>query len=83
MTWRQRRAAGVTIRNLVKTAKALKDAGDLEGLSDSEMSAAILMKLVEGNDAVLNDPQFDWDGLLQFLERLLPLILQLIAIFGG
>ena len=83
MTWRQRRRAGATIRNLVKAAKALKEAGDLEGLNDSEAAAAIMMKVLEGNEEVLSDPSFDWDGLLAFIERLLPLILQLIAIFGG
>ena len=83
MTWRQRRKAGATIRNLVKTAKELKAAGELEGLSDSEASAAILSKLLEGNEEVLADPQFDFDGLLDFIERLLPLILKLISIFGG
>ena len=83
MTWRERRRAGGTIRNLVKTAKLLKAAGELEGLSDSEAAAAVMCKLLEGNEDVMADPQFDFDGLLAFIERLLPLILKLIEMFGG
>jgi len=28
------------------------------------------------------DPRIDWDGLIEFLERLLPLIVKLIGLFG-
>ena len=32
--------------------------------------------------AVQADPQIDWDGLLDFIERLLPFILKILALFG-
>ena len=83
MTWRQRRKAGATIRNLIATAKELKLAGELEVCTDSEAAAAIMTKLLEGNAEVMADPQFDFDGLLAFIERLLPLILKLLELFGG
>lgn len=82
MNWRKRRQAGVTVRNLVKAGKELKAAGALEGLSDSEVAAALLSKVTRGNEEVLADPSFDWDSILSFIEKLLPLILKLIDLFS-
>ena len=83
MRWKQRRKLGFTVRNLIKATKELKAAGELDGLGQSEISAAVLTKMIEGNTELLSDASFDWESILSFIERIMPLILKLIAIFGG
>ena len=57
---------------VVRTARKLKKAGELDGLSNDEIALVIAMAIAEG------DPKIDWDKLLEFITKLLPII---IAIF--
>jgi hypothetical protein len=43
----------------------------------------IAQELAVDNPKAFGDPSLDWDAILAFIEKLLPLILQLISIFGG
>lgn len=78
----QRRAMGITFRNLRLKLKEMKAAGELEGLTRPEISVMVLDRLVTDNPKAFADPSLDWDGLLAFIERLIPLILKLISLFG-
>ena len=65
----------VGIRKLVRAARAVKDRGE-------EVNAVnIMLQLADDMDA--DDLKgFDWDGLLDFIERLIPLIVKLIDLFS-
>lgn len=82
LTFKQRRALGLTFRNVRVKMTEMADAGELEGLSQSEMAAEVLNRIVADNPQAFRDPAIDWDALLEFLERLIPIILQLISLFS-
>jgi hypothetical protein len=51
---------------------------------DHEANAAlVLASIVSEDQRLFARPGIDWDGLLEFLERLMPLILLLIQMFGA
>jgi hypothetical protein len=83
LTWRERRKMGLTLRNVMRVTKELGKAGELEGVSQSEVSAMVLDKIMGENPRAFNDPSIDFDALLDFIERLIPLIMRLIEMFGG
>jgi hypothetical protein len=76
---RDARKLGLTIRNLVSIARELKAAGQLTG--DREADAeAILSKAITKNPKAFADPALDWDAILAFIERILPLIMILFGL---
>ena len=81
LTFAQRRKMGLTLGNCLRVARRLKQDGRL---SDDEDVAAgqIAAELAGENTAAFNEAGVDWDSILAFIEKLLPLILQLLAIFG-
>ena len=61
------------------------DAGVIDtSMSRAEISAAVFSEIMAQNppQTIAEYGAFDWDSLLAFIEKLLPLILQLIALFG-
>jgi hypothetical protein len=82
MSRRERRRLGVTFGKCLRAARELKKAGELS--DDSETAAAqIAAKLAAdkpGDFAKLS--AVDWDAIIAFIEKLIPLILQLIEIFS-
>jgi len=82
LTFRQRRAMGLTFRNIRTVTKRLLETGDLEGLSQTEIAAEVMLVITEENAKAFTDPSIDWDSILSFIERLLPLILKLIEMFS-
>jgi hypothetical protein len=83
ISWKQRRALGLTFRNVRKTLSALNADGDLEGVAASELPVMVLDRLVDDNPRAYATAELDWDAILNFLERLIPLILRLIELFGA
>ena len=82
LTIRQRREMGLTLRNVTRIVKELDEAGEItEDTTVEEAAVMVLSVLVEDTPAAFQDPAIDWEAILAFLERLLPLILQIIAIF--
>lgn len=74
MRWRQARKHGVTIFSLRRAALAAREHGH-------ECTAECIMEeLLE--DSSFKGDGVDWDSLLDFIERVLPLILKLISLFG-
>lgn len=82
----ERRRLGLTIPALVPVVKKLRDEGQLTG-EPSVDAATVAALLVSQNPeeykaAAGRDWQAFFEALLAFLEKVLPLILQLIALFG-
>jgi hypothetical protein len=82
LTFKQRREMGLTLANCLRTAKKLKQAGVLSDDPDVA-SGQIAAELAGENPKAFADPSLDWDAILEFIEKLLPLIMPLIAIFGA
>ena len=85
---RERARFGITLGKLAALYKKLKQEGVIEDDAAPEEVAAILL---DNSLISLSDEQrtelaklgaVDWDKLLAFIEKMLPIILQLIAMFG-
>jgi len=78
----QRRRLGLTIRNILPIVKDMKQAGVIdENTSPSTVAALVMEELVQQNAEAYGAPGIDWDNILDFIERLIPLILQIITLF--
>ena len=82
LTRRQRRALGVTFRNIRRVASELKKAGELSD-DPAIASAQVLKVLTEENPKAFEEEAaaINWDALLDFIERLLELILKFLPLF--
>lgn len=78
---RQRREMGLTFGNVRKLLEKMKADEELEGKTNAELAVEVLHNLVDGRPAAFNDPEIDWEKLLTFIEKLIPLILKLISLF--
>lgn len=79
---RERRRLGLTLPNMVRVAKQLKDEGRLTAeTSRAEAAALIFMSIVPKEEVKLH-ADWDWQAILDFIEALIPLILLLIEIFA-
>jgi hypothetical protein len=72
---------GITLRNIRAEMRKMKEAGALEGVEKEEVAAAILDRLFAQNSKAFADPTLDWDRLLAFVERLVSLVLKIMALF--
>jgi len=82
LTRRQRRKLGITFRNIRRVASDLKKAGELS--DDKAVAAAqVLQALTQENPKAFQQEagSIDWDALLDFIERLLELILKFLPLF--
>jgi len=82
LTFKQRRAMGLTVKNVRTILAAKQAAGELEGRTTEDIAAEVLADLVDQNPKAFADPAIDWDAILAFIEKLIPLILKIIALFG-
>lgn len=83
LTFRQRRDMGLTLINLVRVTRQLASEGAIDkDTPQEEVRDAILNRLAMDNPAACADPTIDWDAVLAFLEKLLPFLLQILALFG-
>jgi hypothetical protein len=81
LTFRQRRAMGLTFRSVRLELRAMQAAGDLEGKDTSTVSVEVVDRLMTKNPKAFADPSLDWDALLAFVERLVALLLKIFALF--
>jgi hypothetical protein len=73
---------GLTFPNMLRVAKQLKASGELS--EDADVAAAQIAAALAGeNPKAFAGPGIDWDAILAFIEKLLPLILQIISIFSA
>ena len=81
---RQMRDLGLTVLSIRHRARQMARAGDLvASMTQKQIRDAIL------DDLLFDDPRDfdhlgapDWDAIIAFIEKLLPLILKIIALFG-
>ena len=85
LTSQQLDTLGINRREVRRTARRLMLRGEMKGLSREEMASAVLDEIASGNPQAFQQLHatvgIDWEGLLAFIERLLPFILQIIALF--
>lgn len=87
----QRRKLGLTFENALRVAKKLHQEGTLvtddAQTATAQVAAAMVAENPETFKAAASEDGRDWEqffnALVSFLEKLMPLILQLIEIFGG
>ncbi len=88
LTLRQRREIGLTFKNIKrileeKVLPAAYEETNGEGTDVSTLALMVAGELVEENpQAFSHDPSLDWDMILEFIEKLIPLILRIIALFS-
>jgi len=83
LTRRERRDMGLTFRNIRRAMATMQASGEIdETMTKAEISIAVADKLVSDNPSAFQDPSLDWDAILAFIERMIPLILKLIALFS-
>ena len=81
-TWRQRRALGLTLPNMIRKLRELDKAGELRGLSRKEVAEKLVGQLRADNPRAFAsqaaiDPEF-WIRLYELVKFLLPFLLLLI-----
>lgn len=83
-TLRERREMGLTVGNLADHYRELRNEGVIdEDSSRAEVSAALSARLDERNPQPFKGfGAVDWDSLISFIERLIPLILKLLELFN-
>lgn len=81
LTLREARSLGVTVAAVRQAVEDLRKSGDLDAsTSRPEMAALVADRLAEKNaQAFRAAAGLDWDALLAFIEKLLPLILRLLG----
>jgi len=83
---KQREKLNFTRPHIRRIALMLTRAGECRGLTKREIAGMILDRLISENGPAFRHVQattkIDWEALIDFIERLLPLILQIIAIFA-
>jgi len=79
---RQRREMGLTISNVRRTVREINEEEDISEMTQEELSAKVLDRVMSENPQGYQDAALDFEGILAFLEGLMPLILRLIALFG-
>lgn len=80
---KDRRRFGVNFFSVLRAAKKVTTNPEFEPTTQTEFAEAILSEII-GKDlpqAKVNMPEVDWDSLLAFIEKILPLILQILALF--
>ena len=84
MRWREARKYGVTRLAVLRKAMELARDGKCKGTPKDALPAMILAGILDDQDSdLVMRPGFDWQGLIDLISQLLPLILQIITIFGG
>jgi len=86
LTRRQRRELGLTMAGAREARRKLMDAGEITQSDSAEFQRLAILTQIQEDNAQAWDafqagkPQdFDWDAFLQFIERLLQLLLPLIT----
>jgi len=69
---------------VLRAARKVSSNPEFEPVEPGDLSEAILEEIIgeKLSKARLSREGIDWDGLLAFIEKLIPLILKLMAIFG-
>lgn len=78
---RQMRQAGLTVLNVRRRARQMARDGEItSSMTREQIRDTVLDDLYAAEPRAMAG--VDWDAILAFIEKLLPLILQIIAMFG-
>ena len=85
-TEKQRREMGLTFRNIRRVMAEMQAAGELQDKDRATIAVEVMGRLVDENPKAFQDAggieDWDWDAILEFIEKLIPLIMQIIAMFS-
>jgi hypothetical protein len=89
LTRREKRDLGLTIPAMLRTLAKIHADGDLEGMGNDAIAADILSRsaaanpkaFMDVNNSVGIDEDF-WQRALEWIEKLLPVLLMIIALFS-
>ena len=85
LTVRQRRQMGLTFLGTLGAARELARRGEIhKDMDRKEISALIAEEIMATNAKAWADnaAAIDWDAIIAFIEKLIPLILKLIELFS-
>lgn len=79
----QRRRMGLTLAGVISATRRLAKDGEISRSMDrSEIVELVAMEIANQNaPAWAEAPSIDWDAVLAFIEKLIPIIMALIALF--
>lgn len=82
LSLREARNMGITVQSVAQAVRELNEDGAIDAHStDAEVSAQVAQKLFKQNTAAWGDPKtVNWDAILAFIEKLLPLIMALLGL---
>ena len=78
LTFKQRRAMGITFRTVRLKLKELHAAGELIGKDRGTVALDVMDSLVADNPTAFADPSLDWDLVLEWIIRIITLLLMFI-----
>jgi hypothetical protein len=82
MSMRERRQRGLTLRNMIRVSRQLRDSGALtKDMSDDDMAETILEAIVTEDPKAFSEVGIDFDAILEFIKKWLPVIMAIIALF--
>jgi phage FluMu protein gp41 len=84
MNRREMRRAGLTVLNVRRRARQLAIAGEITSDMSHEQIRDIVIDDLQGDEprAFQQLSAIDWDKVIAFIEKLIPLILKIISMFG-
>jgi len=79
----ERRRLGLTPLGVIAATRRLAKDGQISGgMSQEEICELVAMEIMIQNAAAWAEaPSIDWDAVLAFIEKLIPIIMALIALF--
>lgn len=79
----ERRRLGLTIGKVRPIVERLSSEGKIDKDNPSAAAALVMHELMEQDPQAWGQAEMDWDAILAFLEKLIPLIITLINLFSG
>lgn len=84
LTAKQRNELGLTLAAVRDSVRELRRSGEIdERTSTSEIAAAVLGKLESKDPKAFAAPGLDLDAILEWLEKVIPIIMKIIALFSS
>jgi hypothetical protein len=83
MSLRDRRKLGVNFISVLRAARKITKDPEFEPTTKRELSEKILEEIASRKLPQIrqDDPSLDLDAIIEFIEKLLPIILEIISIF--
>jgi hypothetical protein len=84
MSRREMRRMGLTVLNIRRRTRQMAIAGEITSDMSHEQIRDIVIDDLQGDEprAFQQLSAIDWDKVIAFIEKLIPLILKIIAMFG-